>query len=77
MSSVSRLEYGLICDRTAYGLGRRLIATAHRRESVNIEDPRCNETCPHNHDVVVRMVTTSDWGPLDGIGNSRPRWVAA
>lgn len=71
MSEGTRLEWGLICDRRQYGLGRMLLRTAYVREHI---DPQydCWLDKPHTHEAVVRTVTTTEWEPVSGIGNFNP-----
>lgn len=65
MSGHERREFGVICDRTPFGLGKALMttcATVERAfELAKSAEQECLFTKPHEHEVKVRLVRTTDW----------------
>jgi hypothetical protein len=68
MPFTTKREYGLLCDRSALGLGRVLLRIASNSADI---DPltECGIRKPHNHDVVTRLTTFGEWEPIHGVGN--------
>lgn len=61
MSVDTRIEYGVICDRTPWGLGRVLLRTAYSPESAWKGTEECFMKAPHVHRLHLRQVTCSEW----------------
>ena len=60
--TMTRTEYGVICDRRFIGAGRLLIATGSTPE---LAEHRAHESCDliseHPHLTVTHTVTISEW----------------
>lgn len=63
--TTERIEYGVICDRTSSGLGRRLLlVTQNLPHVVAVAEGGCDHAGHGAHEIVRRSVITTEWKPV-------------
>ena len=63
--TMTRTEYGVICDRTSSGLGKLLVIQSRNLSHVvAAAEGDCHYAGHGTHEIVWRSVITTDWKPV-------------